>query len=185
MESVQELSQLILDDDSLYEDQAEEMGMTVERYKQFKALQDEHDRREAEDRKAQENAYWQNHFRNLAGQAEELKKTFPDFDLTREMMNPAFVRMTAPETGVSVKDAYYAVHGEEIQRESMMYAALQASRRIAASVQAGACRPVENGIQGACPVMIGVDIRGMSRKQREDYRRRIHSGETVNFRDRY
>ncbi len=137
--------------------------------------------RETESRKE---AALRQHFAKLTREAEELKRTFPDFDLTREMMNPAFVRMTAPETGVSVKDAFYAVHGEEIQRESMLYAALQAGRRIAASVQAGASRPVENGIQGSVPVMIGVDIRGMSRKQREEYRRRIHSGEIVNFRDR-
>ncbi len=131
-----------------------------------------------------EEAALRQHFAKLTREAEELKKTFPDFDLVREMMNPAFVRMTAPETGVSVKDAFYAVHGEDIQRESMRYAALQACRRIAASVQAGAGRPVENGIQGSAPVMIGVDIRGMSKKQRQEYRRRIHNGEIINFRDR-
>lgn len=144
--------------------------------------------REAETGKAEEarkEANLRQHFARLTKEAEELKKSFPDFDLTREMMNPAFARMTSPEIGVSVKDAFYAVHGEDIQRESMLYAALQASRRIAASVQAGAGRPVENGIQGSAPVVIGVDIRGMSRKQREEYRRRIHSGEAINFRDRY
>ena len=134
---------------------------------------------------ARKEAGLRQHFAKLTREAEELKKTFPDFDLTREMTNPAFARMTSPEIGVSVKDAFYAVHGEDIQRESMLYAALQASRRIAASVQAGAGRPVENGIQGSAPVVIGVDIRGMSRKQREEYRRRIHSGEAINFRDRY
>ena len=125
------------------------------------------------------------HFASLTRQGEELKQVFPDFDLMREMQNPAFVRMTAPGTGVSVKDAFYAVHGEDIQRESMQYAAAQAGRRIAASVQAGASRPVENGIQGAAPVTLGIDIRGMNKKQREEYRRRIHSGETINFRDKY
>lgn len=134
---------------------------------------------------ARKEAGLRQHFVQLTREAEELKKTFPDFDLTQEMMNPAFARMTSPEIGVSVKDAFYAVHGEDIQRESMLYAALQASRRIAASVQAGAGRPVENGIQGSAPVVIGIDIRGMSRKQREEYRRRIHGGEAINFRDRY
>ena len=134
---------------------------------------------------ARKEAGLRQHFVQLTREAEELKKTFPDFDLTQEMTNPAFARMTSPEIGVSVKDAFYAVHGEDIQRESMLYAALQASRRIAASVQAGAGRPVENGIQGSAPVVIGIDIRGMSRKQREEYRRRIHGGEAINFRDRY
>ena len=135
--------------------------------------------------KDQRDAALRRHFADLTRQGEELKQIFPDFDLMTEMQNPAFVRMTAPETGVSVKDAFYAIHGEDIQRESMRYAALQAGRRIAASVQAGASRPVENGIQGAAPVMIGVDIRGMNKKQREEYRRRIHSGEIINFRDKF
>lgn len=148
---------------------------TLKRVREAEAGQEKESRKEAALRQ---------HFARLTKEAEELKKTFPDFDLTREMMNPAFVRMTAPETGVSVKDAFYAVHGEDIQRESMRYAALQACRRIAASVQAGASRPVENGIQGSAPVVIGVDIRGMSKKQREEYRRRIHNGEVINFRDR-
>ena len=125
------------------------------------------------------------HFARLARQAEELKKTFPGFDLMQELRNPAFVRMTAPGTGVSVKDAFYAVHGEDIQRDSMQYAAIQAGRRIAASVQAGASRPLENGVQAAAPVTIGIDIRGMDKKQREEYRRRIHSGEIINFMDKY
>jgi hypothetical protein len=125
------------------------------------------------------------HFALLTRQAEELKRTFPDFDLMKEMQNPVFLRMTAPGTGVSVKDAFYALHGEDIQRESMQYAAAQAGRRIAASVQAGASRPIENGIRGSAPVSIGFDIRGMNKKQREEYRRRIHSGEIINFKDKF
>ena len=134
---------------------------------------------------AQREAALRQHFARLTEQAEELKRTFPDFDLMREMQNPAFLRMTAPGTGMSVKDAFYAVHGEDIQRESMQYAAVQAGRRIAASVQAGASRPVENGIRGSAPVSIGFDIRGMNKKQREEYRRRIHNGEIINFRDKF
>ncbi len=141
-------------------------------------------RMKGEQAKLQREAALRQHFARLNRQGEELKKTFPDFDLMREMRNPAFLRMTAPGTGVSVKDAFYAVHGEDIQRESMQYAAVQAGRRIAASVQAGASRPVENGAQTAVPVAIGIDIRSMDKKQREEYRRRIRSGEIINFRDK-
>ena len=157
----------------------------LQRLQNSGARDDINARMKGEQANAQREASLRQHFARLTRQGEELKQTFPDFDLMREMRNPAFVRMTAPGTGVSVKDAFYAVHGEDIQRESMQYAAIQAGRRIAASVQAGASRPVENGIQAAAPVMIGVDIRGMNRKQREEYRRRIHNGETINFRDKF
>ncbi len=142
-------------------------------------------RMKGEQAKLQREEALRQHYARLNKQGEELKRTFPDFDLMREMQNPAFVRMTAPGTGVSVKDAFYALHGEDIQRESMQYAAVQAGRRIAASVQAGASRPLENGAQAAAPVTLGIDIRSMNKKQREEYRRRIHSGEIINFRDKY
>ena len=106
-----------------------------------------------------------------------LKKTFPDFDLTQEMMNPAFARMTSPEIGVSVKDAFYAIHGEEIRQQTMQAAAQQAGQRLAASVQAGAGRPVETGIRGGMPMQMSVDIAHMDRKTREEIRRRVHQGE--------
>ena len=124
------------------------------------------------------------HFESLSRQGEALRGAFPGFDLMQEMRNPSFVRLTAPGTGVSVKDAFYALHGEEIQRDSMRYAARRAGERLAASVQAGASRPLENGMNQPGPVNLGVDIRGMDKKTREEYRRRIHSGETINFTDK-
>ena len=124
------------------------------------------------------------HFTELIRQAGEMKRDFPDFDLMRELSHPVFLRLTAPGRGVSVKDAFYAVHGEELQRDSMRYTAQQVSERIAASVRAGASRPLENGMLRQNPVSMGVDIAHMDKKTREQYRQRIRSGETINFRDK-
>ena len=178
VESVQELSQLILDDDSLYEDAAEEMGMTVERYKQFKALQDEHDRREAEDRKAQENAYWQNHFRNLAGQAEELKKTFPNFDLKTEMQNDTFRRMTMPNSGISLEDAYYAVHRRELGPQMMAYGMQRAREQMGQTIQAQRQRPAEGAMtnQAQAATEMKINPAKLSRKERDRIRNLVHTG---------
>ena len=127
--------------------------------------------------------YLQEHVRDVNAQAEALKKEFPGFDLMAEMQNPAFVRMTSPGVGMSVKDAYFAVHGQEIQRDSMLYAAQQAGERVAASVMAGASRPRENGLDPAGSADMGVNVQSMDRKTRAEYRRRIRSGEKINFMD--
>ena len=124
------------------------------------------------------------HFASLTRQAEELKRAFPGFDLMEEMAHPTFLRMTAPGSGMSVKDAFYAVHGEEIQRDSMRYAARQAGENVAASIRAGAARPPENGLNRADAVSLKVDIEHMDKKTREAYRQRIRNGETINFRDK-
>ena len=127
--------------------------------------------------------FLQEHVHSVNLQAEALKKEFPGFDLAKEMANPAFLRMTSPGVGMSVKDAFFAVHGQEIQRDSMLYAAQRAGERIAASVMAGASRPRENGLDSANSVDMSVNIQAMDRKTRAEYRRRIRNGEKINFMD--
>lgn len=123
------------------------------------------------------------HIRQVTRQAEEMKRSFPAFDLAREMQNPAFARLTAPGVGLSVKDAFFAVHGRELQQDSMVYAARQAGERIAASVMAGASRPRENALSPRSAAGLTVDVQAMDRKTRAEYRRRIRSGEKINFVD--
>ena len=140
--------------------------------------------RQAREKAVGRDAALRAHFDALSRQAEEMKKTFPDFDLMGEMNHPTFLRMTAPGSGLSVKDAFYAVHGEEIQRDSMRYAARQAGENVAASVRAGAARPLENGLARTDAVSMKIDIEHMDKKTREAYRQRIRNGETINFRDK-
>ncbi|MBR5111551.1 MAG: hypothetical protein IK099_15340 [Clostridia bacterium] len=140
-------------------------------------------RLQRESGKAPARDFLREHVRGVSAQAEEMKKEFPGFDLDAEMENPAFVRMTSPGVGMSVKDAYFAVHGREIQRDSMLYAAMQANERIAASVMAGASRPRENGLDPAAAARLGLSVRDMDRKTREEFRRRIRNGEKINFMD--
>lgn len=127
-----------------------------------------------------ENALRQ-HFLGLSRQAEALKHTFPGFDLKREMQNPAFVRMTAPGSGMTVRDAFYALHGDEIRLQSMRLGAWQAGERIASSVLSGASRPVENGMEKPGETNLSMNIQNMDRQSREMYRRRIRNGETIDF----
>jgi len=178
VDSVEELSQLVLDDDSLYEEEAEEAGMTVERYKQFKALQDEHDRREREDAESQERALWNDHFNRMDEQAEKLKQTFPDFDLSREMENETFRRLTHPSVGVSVEDAYYTIHRNELGPQIMAYGMNRAREQMGQTIQAQRARPAEGAMrsQGSVSADMKIDFSKLSRKERDEYRRMVHAG---------
>jgi len=180
------IAKRLTDDDSLYADEANRLGLPVSTVKRMKQLEAENRNFQAEQQQSREEAALQEHFRRISQQAEELKQTFPAFDLMTEIRsNPRFARMTSPQIGMSVKDAFYAIHGEEIRQQTMQAAAQQAGQRLAASVQAGAGRPVENGIRGGMPMQMGVDIAHMDRKTREDIRRRIHQGEAgIDFRSK-
>lgn len=176
----------LTDDDSLYADEANRLGLPVSTVKRMKQLEMENKTFQAQQQESREEQALQEHFKRISQQAEELKQTFPSFDLMQEIrQNPRFARMTSPQIGMSVKDAFYAVHGEEIRQQTMLAAAQQAGMRLAASVQAGAGRPRENGIQGGAPMQMTVDIAHMDKKTREEIRRRLQQGETgIDFRSK-
>ena len=169
------LVQAIRDDASFYEDKALEMGVSVETAKQIeqKAQDNARQQRTLEQQKIQ------NHIMSLEQQGEELKKVFPNFDLRTELQNPAFARMTSPNMGLSVEDAYYAVHRKEIMATGMQVTAQKTAQMISNSIQAGTRRPAEAGTTGQAPSVTTFDYRNASQKQREELKRRIRSGEKI------
>lgn len=181
------IAKRLTDDDSLYAEEANRLGLPVSTVKHMKQLEMENQRYQAAQQQSQEDLALQRHFQKISQEAEELKKTFPGFDLMTEIRsNPRFARMTSPQIGISVRDAYYAIHGEEIRQQTMQAAAQQAGQRLAASVQAGATRPMENGAQGGVPMQMGIDVAHMSRESRAEIRRRLHNGEQgIDFREKY
>ena len=67
------------------------------------------------------------HFARLCAEADALHRADPGFDLDSALRDPAFVRLTAPDVGVPVADAWYALHrreyAETLRRESLEQAA--------------------------------------------------------------
>jgi hypothetical protein len=182
VETDEELSKVILDDDSLYEDAAEEAGMTVEAYKQFKALQEEHDARKAQEEADAEQMLLRRHFDGLARQAEEFKKTFPDFDLMTELQNETFRRLTGPNSGLTLEDAYYAVHHRELAPQTMAYGIERAKSQISKAMQANSRRPNEGAMQGGqSSFNVSIDPRSMTKAQREKINERVRRGEKITF----
>ncbi len=98
-----------------------------------------------------------------------MRELYPGFDLQREMEDRQFIRLTAPETGLTLEQAYCALHhrqlGEETARRSLKAAT--------DTVKAGRMRPRElSGGQAASTRKS--DPRSMSRAQREELKKRIY-----------
>lgn len=182
-ESVEELQQLILDDDSLYEDEAEAMGMPVEAYKNYKKLQEEHDAAIAREQQNQQQEFFRQHIAKLAQQGEELRATFPNFDFRAEMENPTFARLTSPEVGLSVKDAYFAVHHDELAPQMLAYGMQRAQQQMGQTLQAQAARPSEGAMRNTNPAAaeLKMNPRNMTRKEREEIKRQVRLGRRVSF----
>lgn len=177
------LTKAISDDNSYYEDKALQMGTSVETAKKI----DQEERDTARQKKAEELSIQEQkirkHFAGLEQQALEMQKIVPNFDLQTELKNPAFLRMTSPNVGISVKDAYYAVHHDEMQIAAMQATAKATAQNISNNIQARQRRPDENGISGQAPSATTFDYSKASREQREafkkDLRARLARGEKV------
>ena len=177
------LTKAINDDDSYYEEKALQMGTSVETAKKI----DQQERDTARQQRAAELSLQEqrvrNHYAGLEQQAEEMKKIVPNFDLETELKNPYFFRMTAPNVGIKVKDAYYAVHHDEMQIAAMQATAKATAQNISQNIQARQRRPDENGISGQAPSATTFDYRNASPEQRAAFKKdlsaRLARGEKV------
>ena len=178
-----ELAKKINDDDGYYEDKALSMGVSVETAKKIDQQERDTARQQREEARNLEDQKLRAHFTKLQQQGDAMKKVFPNFDLRTELQNPAFARMTSPNVGISVEDAYYAVHRNEIQAAAMQATAQRTAQKISNSIQAGSRRPDEAGASGQAPSVTTFDYSKASRDQREafkkDLRARLARGEKV------
>lgn len=109
------------------------------------------------------------HLEELVYQEAALKESFPEFSLELEMEDPEFLRLTAPHTGLTLADAYYALHRDEIGA----MAARRSLEALTRAVSCGGARPREIAGNMAASSMTA-DPRGMSKDEREALKKRIY-----------
>lgn len=167
------LAKAVNDDSDYYEDKALEMGVPVETAKKIDQQERATARQQAQEQRTLQEQKFQEHIQKLEQQGAALKKVFPSFDLRTELKNPVFARMTAPGVGLSVEDAYYAVHRNEIQVASMQAAAQKTAQKISNAIQSGSRRPDEAGISSQAPSVTTFNYRNASKEQREALKKQI------------
>lgn len=108
------------------------------------------------------------HLDALCAQAEALCREVPDFDLDAALRDPDFLRLTAPGLGVPLRQAYFALHPEALERRG----AAEAERQLARALAAGAARPREGGGRQG-PSGFAADYRSLSRPEQLRFKQRI------------
>lgn len=169
------IAKAINDDDAYYEDMALEKGVSVETVKQMDQEKRDTARQQREEARNLEQQKLHNHFRSLEQQGEALKKVFPKFDLRTELQNPVFARMTSPNVGVSVEDAYHAIHRKEIAAAQSQVIAQRTAQNISNAIQAGSRRPDENGTSGQSASVTTFDYSKASKAQRDALKQQIRA----------
>lgn len=167
------------EDDSYWQDAADEQGMTVEQYKQFKRYERENAEMREQIRAAQQQEQADNQLRQWWQQGEELKRTYPSFDLQREAQNPEFLRLL--QSGVPVDHAFQVIHMDEIMQGVAANTAKAAERQITANIRARGSRPAEAGASGKASFTVKNDVSKLSKKDRAEIARRAMRGEKIEF----
>ena len=166
------LAKAIGADDSYYADKALKMGVSVDTARKL----DQQEKESARQARTLEQQKLQEHLDSLERQGNEMKsRGFPDFDLRTEMQNPVFARLVSPGVGLSVEDAYHALHRKEIQAAAMEAVAKKTAQQISASIASGAGRPSENGTTGQAPSVTTFDYSKATPDQRAALKAYIRS----------
>lgn len=167
------------EDDSLWEEEAEKAGMTVEGFRNYQEMLAENERLKAQEAEEQEQMFLRQHFQKLADQAEKLKAIYPNFDLRAEMENETFRRLVAPNSGLDVQAAYFAVHHAELEPQAMAYGIQRAQQQMAQTLAANRARPVEGAMKSGSPADVSIDPRSLTRAERQKLIERARRGEKI------
>ena len=159
-------------DNSYYEEMAMDKGVTVEQARLLDQAEKLRAREEAKRNEDIIDQQMRRHYESLVEQGNRLAQTVPGFSLEEELKNPRFMRMTSPQGGCSVEDAYFAIHRNELQAQANSVIASKAQQKIANAVQANRSRPTENGSQASS--LSSIDYSKMTRTQREALKAQIH-----------
>ena len=165
------------EDNSYFEDEALERGITVEELKRIRKMERENAdlkrwREEQENRERGARLY-----QKWLEQAEETKKFYPDFDLETEMQNEDFRRLL--QSNIGVKAAFQALHMEDIIPQAMQYAAKTAEKKVTDKVRANGARPTENGISSQSASVVKTNVSQFTNADMDEIIRRVRNGEKI------
>lgn len=176
---IQALNNAIEEDDSYFEDEALEKGITVAQLKEIRKMERENAdlRRQMEERASQEQAE-----RDVAmwmEQARDARATYPSLDLGEELKNPQFVSLL--RNGIDVGSAYFVMHKDQLIPQAMQFAAKNAESKLTNKIIASGARPQENGISSSASAIVKSDVSQLSKEDRDEIARRVARGERITF----
>ena len=176
---VEALNKAIEEDESFFQDEALEKGMTVQQLKEFRKMQRENAdlKRQMSDQQTKERADML--YASWVDQGEKTKTVYPSFDLKAEMQNPRFVDLL--RNNIDVRTAYEVLHKDEIIPAAMQFTAKTVEQKLTNKIIAGGQRPTENGMNSQGAAVVKSDVSQLSKADRQEIIRRVQRGERIRF----
>lgn len=179
-DDIEALSKAIEDDETFYEDEALEKGISVEQVKAIRKMERENAQLKAEREQAKNQEQANALYASWMQQSEALKNIYPSFDLSTELQNEDF-RNLIRNSNIPIQTAYEVIHKDEIIPAAMHFTAQKVTEKVANSVRAGQRRPSEGAMAGSGAVSIKSDVSQLTRADRDEIARRVARGEKIRF----
>ena len=176
---IEALNKAISEDDSYYEQEALDKGMTVQQLKEIKKMERENAELKAQMEEAQRQENGKRLYAQWMQQAEEAKKVYPSFDIRAEMNNPKFVDLL--RSNIDVRTAYEVLHKDEIIPAAMQFTAQTVESKLAKKIASNGARPSENGMSSQSAAVVKSDVSQLSKEDRAEIIRRVQRGEKIRF----
>lgn len=176
-DNIEALSKAIEEDETFYEDEALEKGLTVQQVKEIRKMQRENAalKAQVEEKSRKENA--DATYAAWMQQAEALKQVYPSFDFATEAQNEQFRRLL--QSGIPLQTAFEVIHKDEIIPAAMQYTAKQVEAKVANNVRAGQKRPAEGAAGGRSAVQVKSDPSKFTKADMDEIARRVARGERI------
>ena len=174
------LNKAIEEDDSYYEDEAVERGMSVQQLKEIRKMERENAdlKKQMQEKATREKA--DQLYSAWLNQAEQMKTIYPSFNLETELHNRDFADLLRIP-GVDVRTAYELVHKDEIIAGAMQFTAKTVEQKLANKIMANGARPNENGMSSQSAAVVKSDVSQLSKADRQEIIRRVARGEKIRF----
>ena len=173
------LQKAIEADDSYFEEEALERGVSVQQLKEIRKMERENASLKAQMQEQQSKENANKLYATWMNQAEEAKKVYPSFDMKAEMNNPKFLELL--KSNIDVRTAYEVLHKDDIIRGAMQFTAQTVEKKIANKIAANGSRPSENGMRSQSASLVKSDVSQLSTADRAEIIRRVQRGEKIRF----
>lgn len=176
---IKALNKAIEDDDSYYEQEALEKGISVEQLKEIRKMEKENAdlKKQMEEQNRKDNA--NKIYAQWMEQADSTKQVYPSFDLRTEMQNPKFVDLL--RSNIDVRTAYEVIHKDDIIAGAMQFTAKKVEQNLTNKIIANGARPSENGNSSQGASVTKSDVSALTKADRAEIARRVARGEKISF----
>ena len=176
---IEALNRAIEEDNSFYEEEALEKGISVQQLKEIRKMERENAELKAQMEEAQRQENGKKLYAAWMQQADEAKKVYPSFDMRTEMNNPKFVDLL--RSNIDVRTAYEVLHKDEIIPAAMQFTAQTVESKLAKKIASNGARPTENGMSSQSASLVKSDVSQLSKADRAEIIRRVQRGEKIRF----